>query len=201
MRRGAFKRTKDLQGTKPKPCGSKRTGAGPRAGTAVGARGLCTFVPSIADFREPPRILLADDEIDLCWEDCLTELIRSGYHVDTVEDGGAAWEALQTVHYDLFITDNKMPMLWGLDLVIKLRAQGMVLPIIFASRLLPRIRPEQKPCFVNVHFLEKPVTPSQLLAMIDHVALHALPVSPSIGLSDRPVIHSCKPQKKHQTNI
>jgi DNA-binding response OmpR family regulator len=126
--------------------------------------GSCTLV--YRRLTQPTRILLADDEIDLWWEKCLSALARSGYHVDTAEDGEAAWEAAQTNDYDLLIADNKMPKLWGLDLIIKLRAQGMALPIILASSLLPTIPPEQKPYFVNVHLLEKPVTPSQLLATI-----------------------------------
>ena len=87
--------------------------------------------------------------------------------MDTVEDGEAAWEALQTNDYDLLIADNKMPKLWGLDLIIRLRPQNKTMPIIFASSLLPIIAPKHKPFFVNVHLPEKPVTPLQLLAAID----------------------------------
>lgn len=136
----------------------------PLTKSRFGIRRTDLFVAGIA---QPVRILLADDEIDLWWEECLEALARSGYQVDTVEDGEAAWEALQIHDYDLLIADNKMPLLRGLDLIIKLRAQGMTLPIIFASSLLPIIAPEHKPFFVNVHLLEKPVMPLQLLAVID----------------------------------
>ena len=124
----------------------------------------------IAYVAQPIRILLADDELEIWWEEGVAELVRSGHQVDTVEDGEAAWEALQTTDYDLLITDNKMPKLWGLDLIIDLRSQDKTMPIILVSSLLPEITPGQKPYFVNVHLLEKPVTPSQLLAAIDRVA-------------------------------
>ena len=58
-------------------------------------------------------ILLVDDEIDLWWDRDLAALAAAGYDVDTAEDGEAGWKALQTNEYDLLITDNKMPELWG----------------------------------------------------------------------------------------
>jgi DNA-binding response OmpR family regulator len=117
------------------------------------------------------RILLVDDEIDLWWADCLAEFVRSGCRVDTAENGELGWEALQRCDYDLLITDNKMPKVYGLELIIHVRDQGMTVPIIFASSLLPRITPEQRPYFVNVHLLEKPVTPSQLLKTLHQIPL------------------------------
>jgi DNA-binding response OmpR family regulator len=112
-----------------------------------------------------------DDEIELWWEDCLAALARSGYCVDTAQDGEAGWEALQANEYDLLITDNKMPKVYGLELIIQARDQGMTVPIIFVSSLLPRITPEQRPYFVNVHLLEKPVTPSQLSKTLHQIPL------------------------------
>ena len=114
------------------------------------------------------RILLVDDEIDLWWDRDLAALAAAGYHVDTAEDGEAGWKALQTNDYDLLITDNKMPMLRGLELIERLRRHGMTLPIIFASTLLPVIDYKQKLLFRNVRFLEKPVSASQLLAIVEN---------------------------------
>jgi DNA-binding response OmpR family regulator len=113
------------------------------------------------------RILLVDDEIDLWWDRNLTALAAAGYHVDTAEDGEAGWQALQTNDYDLLITDNKMPKLWGLELIKRLREHGISLPIIFASTLLPVIGAEHRSHFLNVRLLEKPVSASQLLAIVE----------------------------------
>ncbi len=112
-------------------------------------------------------ILLVDDEIELWWKRDIAALTAAGYDVDTAEDGEAAWNALQTNDYDLLITDNNMPKLWGSDLIERLRNHGMKLPVIFASSLLPVIDPEHRSHFLNVQLLEKPVSASQLLASVE----------------------------------
>jgi DNA-binding response OmpR family regulator len=113
------------------------------------------------------RILLVDDEIDLWWDRDIAALAAAGYDVDTAEDGEAGWKALQIHDYDLLITDNKMPKLWGRELIERLRDHGITLPIIFASTLLPVIDPGQQHYFRDVGMLEKPVSPSQLLAIVE----------------------------------
>ena len=60
-------------------------------------------------------------------------MTRAGYNVTPAEDGAQGWEALHTNSYDLLITDNKMPRLTGLELVRKVRLEGMKLSIIMAS--------------------------------------------------------------------
>lgn len=63
-----------------------------------------------------PRILLVDDEADIC------RLMRrilepEGYYCDEARDGGAAVEALRRQPYDLVFTDLVMPGIGGLDLI------------------------------------------------------------------------------------
>jgi DNA-binding response OmpR family regulator len=63
----------------------------------------------------------------------MTVLERSGYEVDAAEDGAAAWVALNADCYDLLITDNNMPHVTGIELLKKLRAARMELPVILAT--------------------------------------------------------------------
>ncbi len=84
----------------------------------------------VVDDNEPTRRLYA------------TVLARSGYEVETVEDGEAGWRALHAeehdpANFDLLITDNDMPKLSGLELVKKLRNARWDLPIILASGSAP----------------------------------------------------------------
>src|SRR5579859_935677 len=80
----------------------------------------------------PRRILVVDDDADI--RQLSTDvLIQHGYHVDAAEDGAAAWEALQLKRYDLLVTDNEMPKLSGVELLEKLHAARMALPIIMAT--------------------------------------------------------------------
>ena len=87
------------------------------------------------------RILVVDDDPDVrrFYAEMLT---GGGYRVDTVGDSEAAWALLNAVScgsdsYDLLITDNNMPKLSGLDLVRKLRAERMALPVILVSGEFP----------------------------------------------------------------
>jgi DNA-binding NtrC family response regulator len=151
------------------------------ASVGISTPGISGPASTTAIIPVPGRILLVDDEIKLWWDQCLTELLRSGICVDIAEDGEAGLEAFQINDYDLLITDNKMPKLWGSELIVNLRSRGIMLPIILASTLLPILSPEQKPYFVNVHLLEKPVTPCQLSQTLHQIALthrwfHQLPV-------------------------
>jgi DNA-binding response OmpR family regulator len=82
------------------------------------------------------RILVVDDDSDA--RELNAELLtRSGYHVATAADGVDAWRALHEDHYDLLITDVQMPWVSGLELIRKLRAEAMFLPVILASGLPP----------------------------------------------------------------
>ena len=64
-------------------------------------------------------------------------LTYSGYLVDAVEDGAAAWEALQQKNYDLVVTDNVMPKVTGVGLLKKIQAARMDLPVIMATGSQP----------------------------------------------------------------
>jgi response regulator RpfG family c-di-GMP phosphodiesterase len=62
------------------------------------------------------RILVVDDEPTI--REMLAEFLEmEGYRVDTAEDGLAALERLARVHYDLVLTDLKMPRMGGIALL------------------------------------------------------------------------------------
>jgi DNA-binding response OmpR family regulator len=72
-------------------------------------------------------------------------LTRSGFEVDAAADGAVDWEALRTKRYDLVITDNFMPKVTGIEMVKKLHAAGMKLPVIMATALFPQEQFIQNP--------------------------------------------------------
>jgi DNA-binding response OmpR family regulator len=119
----------------------------------------------------PLRILVVDDEPDICRLN--TEvLLESGYHVDAANDGAAAWQALNAGHYDLLITDNHMPTVTGLELIKKLRAEDMTLPVILMSATLPTVELATHPWLQIQATLKKPYTLTELLVTVKKV-LHA----------------------------
>jgi len=82
------------------------------------------------------RILVVED--DSAIRRLNTEILTcSGYHVDAAEDGAAAWDKLQRNNYDLMVTDNDMPKVTGVELLQKVQAAGIVLPVIMATGVAP----------------------------------------------------------------
>jgi DNA-binding response OmpR family regulator len=96
-------------------------------------------------------------------------LIRSGYEVDSAIDGAAAWEALNEDHFDLMITDNTMPRLTGIELLMKMRAARMALPVIMATGVLPEEEFERYPWLKPSATLLKPYTGNELLLKVRNV--------------------------------
>lgn len=115
--------------------------------------------------KSPQRILVVDDEINFreLTKDVLT---ASGYEVEVVKDGAAGWEALQTYDYDLIITDNDMPKMKGMEMIEKLRAASMTLPVIMATGLPPTHEFVRRPWMKPDITLAKPFTNDDLLAAV-----------------------------------
>jgi DNA-binding response OmpR family regulator len=86
----------------------------------------------------PPRRILVVDDDEIIRQSNERMLMYFGYEVHAVADGADAWEALNADCYDLLITDNNMPMLTGVDLLKKLRAARIALPVIMATRAVPK---------------------------------------------------------------
>ena len=113
--------------------------------------------------RTPPkRILVVDDDSDIRQfsVDILTD---SGYEVDGAKDGADGWDALQASNYDLVITDNKMPRMTGMEMIEKLRAAYMTLPVILATRYVPRYELSLRPWLEPDAMLERPFSDKDLL--------------------------------------
>jgi len=65
---------------------------------------------------ERPRVLIVDDEKFI--RDILADFLgMEGYIVRTAEDGAAALSELNNAHYDLIISDLKMPRMGGIELL------------------------------------------------------------------------------------
>jgi len=129
-----------------------------------------TGEPASATFKSPAvyRILVAEDE-PLIRQLNTEALTGSGYEVDAVEDGSAAWQALNLNSYDLLITDHNMPNLTGLQLVKKLHSSRMALPVIMATGTLPEEELARHPWLKPAALLLKPYTITELLGAVKEV--------------------------------
>ncbi len=125
--------------------------------------------PAKRGLHAPQRILVVDDDTNIR-ELCFQVLIGSGYRVDTAEDGEVGWRVLHAVRhdpdsYDLLITDNNMPRLTGLQLIKRLLAARMKVPVILASGSTP----EEVESLQLAAVLPKPFAPAELLEAVAEV--------------------------------
>lgn len=114
------------------------------------------------------RILVAEDNEDIRGLNA-EMLVCSGYKVDAVADGTDAWEVLQLNRYDLLVTDYNMPKISGIDLLLKLHAVRMSLPVILVSGTIPTEKLKRYPWLQIDATLLKPYTPDELLAKVRYV--------------------------------
>jgi DNA-binding NtrC family response regulator len=116
------------------------------------------------------RILVADDD-ELVREFCVRTLLCFGYHVETAQDGDAAWTALETKHYDLVITDHSMPKVTGIELAQKLWSAQMAVPVILISGVLPLEELGRHPWLKFVAIVSKPYSSEKLLSVVKEALL------------------------------
>jgi two-component system chemotaxis response regulator CheY len=89
--------------------------------------------------------------------------------VDPAGDGAVAWQALNTSRYDLLITDYKMPRMSGVELLMKVHAVHMPLPVIMAAATLPRDQFARYPWLKPAAMLLQPCTVADLLGTVNKV--------------------------------
>lgn len=113
----------------------------------------------------PPRILLADDDYFL--RQLEAEVLRcAGFEVDDVGDGAAAWDHLQMENYDLLITDNNMPLVFGVELLKRIQTAQMSLPVIMATGSLPDWEYPPDSFLQPLTMLFKPYTIAEFLGVV-----------------------------------
>lgn len=120
------------------------------------------------------RILLAEDNaINALLTRTLLE--AEGCHVDVVEDGALAVEAVKNASYDMIFMDMRMPNMDGLEATRKIRAQSHSsgsLPIIALTA--NAFDDDRNACFDSGmnDFMTKPVSAEELSAMVATWAAH-----------------------------
>jgi two-component system response regulator AtoC len=122
-----------------------------------------------ANNKNPPRRILVADDKPLILH--LFDLVLSdaGYEVDPAEDGAAAWDMIQLNRYDLLITDHEMPNVSGIELLEKIHASHLTLPVILMSGTMPTEELARQPWLEPAARLPKPFALVELLAMIEKV--------------------------------
>ena len=114
------------------------------------------------------RILVVDDESTI--RKLMTSvLVKSGYEVESANDGAEAWTALQAKTYDLLITDHNMPKISGIELVKNMRSARMELPVVMVAGVVPVEELAQDPSLQFAATLSKPFDLSDFLDTVTNV--------------------------------
>ncbi len=80
----------------------------------------------------PMRILIVEDELHLA--EALTQILKKhNYSVDAVHDGRSGLDFALSGIYDLLLLDIMMPELDGIQVLKKLRNEGVATPVIFLT--------------------------------------------------------------------
>lgn len=77
------------------------------------------------------RLLLVEDDADL--GEAIPLALQREHVVDWLDNGKAAWAALQTDDFDLLILDLGLPGMDGLELLSRLRQNGQPLPVLILT--------------------------------------------------------------------
>lgn len=123
--------------------------------------------------KSPHRHVLVVEDDDFLRQMNTDMLLRSGYDAKDAVDGDAAWQALNDRDYDLLITNNTMPKVSGLELLKKLHAARIGMPVIMATGSLPEEEFSRQPWLRPAATLRKPYTPQQMLAAVEKVLREA----------------------------
>ncbi len=112
-----------------------------------------------------PRILWADDEIDLLKPHVIF-LEGKGYEMVTVSSGRDAIEQVKNNDFDLVFLDENMPGISGLDALSSIKQDKPNLPVIMITKNEEEHIMEEAIGSKIADYLIKPVNPSQILLAV-----------------------------------
>jgi len=131
------------------------------------------------------RILVVDDDSDARHRHVMI-LLDSGYDVEDATNGADGWEALQDRHFDLVITDNRMPKMTGVEMIEKLRFSRMTIPVIMATGHMPTFEFARKPWLRPDLAMVIPFSDDEFLAAIRNLLPKNYYVRPESLLPNNP---------------
>lgn len=78
------------------------------------------------------KILIVDDEIDMCW--ALSNILEAeGYSTINAQDGNTAFKKIETENPDLVLLDIRLPGMDGIEILRKIKMMNSELPVIMIT--------------------------------------------------------------------
>ena len=111
------------------------------------------------------KILVVEDDLELR---LVVELFLSYAHFEVVMacDGIEGLEVLSKTHFDLVITDFRMPRMNGIEFSKNAKELYPELPIIMSTAFIPPLDKELKE---KLHFLSKPYQMNEMIVKINNL--------------------------------
>lgn len=135
------------------------------------------------------RLLIAEDELDLA--EALTVFFeKNKFSVDAVNDGFAAYEYASSGQYDAIILDVMMPKLNGIEVLQKLRSDGIKTPVMM---LTAKSQKDDRITGFNAgadDYLPKPFEPDELICRVRAMLRRSAEYTP-IALSFGDITLNC----------
>lgn len=113
------------------------------------------------------RLLIVEDEQDV--RDFLKRAFsRIATHatIETAENGADALQQIQNGFFDLVVSDNRMPVMTGIEMIQTARAQGLNVPILIFSADVTVER--QALAAGATGFLHKPIPLETIIRITQH---------------------------------
>jgi signal transduction histidine kinase/FixJ family two-component response regulator len=113
-----------------------------------------------------PRVVLAEDNADV--RAFVTDVLAGHVRLESVGDGSAALQALRAEPADLLLTDLRMPVMDGRQLLAAVRSDPVLapLPVVLFSAHADRDAAVDALAAGADDYLVKPFTPAQLVARV-----------------------------------
>ena len=111
------------------------------------------------------RLLIAEDEPDLAEVLCAF-FEKNRFSVDTVDDGFSAYEYASSGEYDAIVLDVMMPKMNGVDVLRRLREEGIKTPVMM---LTAKAQKDDRITGFNAgadDYLPKPFEPDELICRV-----------------------------------
>ena len=116
------------------------------------------------------KLLVVDDEKNLRLV-VQKELTRQNHHVETAEDGEAAWQTLEARDFDVLLCDVNMPRLDGIGLLRRLRDRGQNPPEVIMLTGQGTVETAIEAMKLGAYdYLTKPYRIAELSALVDQAA-------------------------------
>jgi CheY-like chemotaxis protein len=128
--------------------------------------------------KEKKRILVVDNEIDICMVYQIV-LQDAGYECVSYTDSVKALQEFRSDYYDLILLDIKMPLLNGFELCKKVREVDKTIHIIFitaSEEYYEKFRSQHFPELGKINYIQKPIGNQELVQIVNTIVANSITV-------------------------